>query len=128
MSGHHQSPPERTKRRTHIPSFVLRLRSQTKQATISENTSSEGSKTACRLHTLPPELRQEIFKPLLINWNGKTPNLIKALRPDEKLYNEAWALFCAFNVFTFHTKNGWGFGDMGKAAVLRLDKVKICIE
>jgi len=79
------------------------------------------------LHVLPPELREAIFKPLLVDWNGKTPNLIKALRPDRKLYNEALGVFYRHNIFTFHEGNGWSFGDMAKEAVLSLDRVRICI-
>jgi hypothetical protein len=78
------------------------------------------------LHILPPELREAIFKPLLVDWNGKTPNLIKALRPDRKLYNEALGVFYRHNIYTFHEGNGWSFGDMPKEAVLSLDRVRIC--
>jgi hypothetical protein len=78
------------------------------------------------LHTLPPELREAIFKPVLVDWNGQTPDLIKALRPDRKLYNEALALFYRHNIFTFHKGNGWSFGDMAKEAVLSLDTIRIC--
>lgn len=79
------------------------------------------------LHILPPELREAIFEPLLVDWNGKTPNLIKALRLDRKLYTEALGLFYKHNIFTFHEGNGWSFGDMAKEAVLSLDRVRICI-
>jgi hypothetical protein len=82
----------------------------------------------CLLHTLPPELREAIFKPLLVDWDGKTPNLVKALRPDKQLYNEALAIFYKFNVFIFHKGNGWSFGDMTKEAVLSLGRVRICVE
>jgi hypothetical protein len=78
------------------------------------------------LHILPPELREAIFKPLLVDRNGKTPNLIKALRPDRKLYKEALGVFYRHNIFTFHEGNGWSFGDMAKEAVLSLDRVRIC--
>jgi hypothetical protein len=57
----------------------------------------------CLLHTLPPELREAIFKPLLVDWDGKTPNLVKALRPDKQLYNEALAIFYN-STFSFSTK------------------------
>jgi hypothetical protein len=36
-------------------------------------------------HALPPELRQIIFR-MVLKWNGKTPALLKALRPDQLLY------------------------------------------
>jgi hypothetical protein len=82
----------------------------------------------CLLHTLPPELREVIIKPLLVDWTGKTPNLIKAFRPNKQLYNEALAIFYKFNIFTFHKGNFWSFGDMTKEAVLSLERVRICVE
>jgi len=89
---------------------------------------SKSTKMACPLHKLPPELRAEIFKPMLINWNGKTPALIKALRFDKKLYNEALDIVYKQNTFTFHRKNDWSFGDMTKEAVLSIERVKVVIE
>jgi hypothetical protein len=64
-----------------------------------------------------------------VRWlDRKTPNLIKALRPDKRLYNETLGIFYKNNIFTFHRGNGWSWGDMTKQAVLRFEKVKIFIE
>ena len=65
---------------------------------------------------------------MCMGWNGKTPNLIKALRPDRKLYTEALRVFYNHNVFIFHRRNGWSFSDMTKEAVLSFEKVKIVVE
>jgi len=80
------------------------------------------------LYKLPPELRYQIFKPLLIHWNGNMSNLIEALRPEEKLYHEALEIFYKENIFVFHRENGWSFRDMTKRAVLTIEKARIEIE
>ncbi|TVY89155.1 hypothetical protein LAWI1_G005798 [Lachnellula willkommii] len=70
----------------------------------------------------------QIFRPLCIEWNGKTPDLIKALRPDKKLYQEALYIFYRNNRFVLHKGNGWTFGDMTKKAVLTFTKITIVVE
>ena len=82
----------------------------------------------CTLYKLPPELWGGIFTPLYLDWNGKTPNLIKALRPEKKIYVEALEIFYKHNVFKLHSGNGWSFGDMTKGAVLSVARVRICVE
>jgi len=82
----------------------------------------------CLFYRLPPEVRGQIFRPLCIDWNGEIPNLIKALRPDGKLYHEALEIFVKNNVYVLHYGNRWTFGDMTKSAVLRLIKIKIDVE
>jgi hypothetical protein len=123
MPDHHGPPNDTLRQRDHISSFVLRLRTQK-----NKSITSKGSKTACPLHKLPPELREEIFKPLLVNWNGKTPSLIKALRPDKTLYSEALEIFYKHSRFIFHRENDWSFGDMTKEAVPSIGRVKIVVE
>jgi hypothetical protein len=99
-----------------------------KNSLASKLTTSKETKMACSLHKLPPELREEIFKQQLVHWDGKTPCLIKALRPDKKLYTQALGIFFRHNAFTFHKENNWSFGDMTQAAVLSIERVKISIE
>jgi hypothetical protein len=79
------------------------------------------------LHNLPPEVRELIFRPLCVCWNGKIPPLIKALRSDKRLYGEALDIFFKNNTFVFHAGNGWSFGDMTSEAVLSIQKVKIIV-
>jgi hypothetical protein len=65
----------------------------------------------CRkgFRAFPPEIRQMIFREAF-PWNGKTPALLKALRGDKVLYNEALHLF-QLNSYNLSYKNGWSFGD-----------------
>jgi hypothetical protein len=121
-------PSANTPRRRRSSSFILRLRSDLNKAMATETSPPSGNNMTSTLHRLPVELWEEIFKPLCADWNGKTPNLIKALRPDKKLYNEALRVFYKYNMFIFHRRNGWSFGDMTKEAVLSLEKVKIIIQ
>lgn len=76
----------------------------------------------------PPEIREQIFRPLCVQWNGRTPHLIKALRPDRELYQEALYIFYRNNRFRLHKWNGWTFGDMTKKAVLTFTKITIVVE
>ena len=62
-------------------------------------------------HALPPELRQMIFR-MVLEWNGKTPALLKALRPDQLLYEEALHLFFQINPYNLERKNGWSFEEI----------------
>ncbi|KAE8448354.1 hypothetical protein EG329_009598 [Mollisiaceae sp. DMI_Dod_QoI] len=77
---------------------------------------------------LPPEIRLQVWEYLCLDWNGKIPNVIKALRPDETLYKEALALFYRKNIYTFHSKNNWSFGDMTPGAVKTITKAVIHIQ
>jgi hypothetical protein len=84
---------------------------------------------ACNdFHRLPPEIRDQVFRPFCSKWNGRIPNLIKALRPDEKLYHEILDIFYKNNIFVLHRGNGWTFGDMMKKAVLTFTNMKIIVE
>lgn len=87
--------------------------------------SSTTTAMACAFDRLPPELRDQIFRPLCVGWDGKVPNLIKALRPNTKLYYEALDIFYRSNTFTLHRENDWSFGDMSKKAVLTFTKITV---
>jgi hypothetical protein len=65
----------------------------------------------CRkgFRAFPPEIRQMIFRETL-PWNGKTPALLKALRGDKVLYQEALHLFFQLNSYNLSCENGWSFG------------------
>jgi hypothetical protein len=49
-----------------------------------------------------------------VDWEGHTPNIIKALRPEKRLYREALKIFYRLNPYVFGKENDWGFGDMKK--------------
>jgi hypothetical protein len=76
---------------------------------------------------LPIELYEGIFTPLCVDWEGKTPNIIKALRPEKRLYNEALKIFFRHNTYVFHRENNWSFGDMTKDAVATIERVRIYV-
>jgi hypothetical protein len=76
---------------------------------------------------LPLELYEAIFMHLCADWKGRTPNIIKALRPNKKLYLEALRIFYRHNTYVFHRENNWSFGDMTKDAVATIEKVRIYI-
>ncbi|KAG4435980.1 hypothetical protein IFR05_008522 [Cadophora sp. M221] len=80
------------------------------------------------LHSIPPELRLMILKPLCTTWDGQAPNVIKALRNDWILYHEALEEFYRSNVYVFHKGNGWSFGDMTKEAVKSIRRARIVVE
>ncbi|PVH85774.1 hypothetical protein DL98DRAFT_650724 [Cadophora sp. DSE1049] len=80
------------------------------------------------LHQLPPDLRLVIFQPLCTNWDGKVPNIIKALRGDWKLYHEALEEFYRSNTFVFHSGNAWSFADMKSEAVESIRRARIVVE
>ncbi|KAH9215426.1 hypothetical protein DL95DRAFT_138312 [Leptodontidium sp. 2 PMI_412] len=80
------------------------------------------------LHSIPPELRLIILKPLCTTWDGQVPNVIKALRGDWRLYHEALEEFYRSSVYVFHKGNGWSFGDMTKDAVKSVRRARIVVE
>jgi hypothetical protein len=55
----------------------------------------------------------------------QVPDLIKALRLDARLYQEALALFRKFNTFILSERNDLTLGEMSKEAILPIEKVKI---
>src|SRR6266536_2785833 len=78
-------------------------------------------------YNVPAEIRELIFRPLCSDWNGQTPNIIKALRQDSTLYNEALHVFFKENAFVFHRGNGWSVGDMMPNGVLSIERIKIIV-
>jgi hypothetical protein len=65
------------------------------------------SPKACLFRKFPPEIREIIFKEA-IEWDGKMPNLIVALRGDPELYFEAHEVLCKSNVFIMSNRNEAG--------------------
>jgi hypothetical protein len=54
---------------------------------------------------LPIELYEGILTPLCVDWEGKTPNITKALRPNKRLYHEALKIFFRYNTYIFHRES-----------------------
>jgi hypothetical protein len=62
-------------------------------------------------------------------WNGKTPEIIKALSVHRKLHAEVMQAFSKMGyAYVLHRENNWGFGDMKKSAISTIKKVGIIIK
>ncbi len=78
------------------------------------------------LRTFPPEIREMIFNySNVLNWTGKTPALLVALRGDREIYNEALEICHKNNTFKLHRGNEWKTGDMAIAALRSIRTLEI---
>lgn len=84
---------------------------------------------SCTLNKIPPEIRDQIFNLTLDEeWTGQMPTLIKALRTDPKIYNEAIAIFYRMKyTYVLSSRNSWGLGSMSEAVLKTIKKVKISV-
>jgi hypothetical protein len=84
----------------------------------------------CSLNILPPEMRLKIFKLVLSDqWEGKVPALIKALRPVNKLYQEAITMFFTRSKrFRLHQGNDWKFGNMSDKVLSSIGRISIYLK
>jgi len=75
-------------------------------------------------------MREVIILLALSNeWNGKTPEIMQALRVDRKIHAEAMQAFHKMGyAYVLCRENNWGLGDMKKSAISTANKVKIIIE
>lgn len=78
--------------------------------------------------TLPPEIREKIFGPCLDVWIGETPELLKALRPEPILYNQALDLFYRQNTFVLGKRNAWSMEGMSEETIKSLEKIELLLE
>lgn len=62
--------------------------------------------STCTLLKLAPEVRIMIFE-LTVIWEGKTPNVIKALRGEAVLYEEVLAVLSRNCTFSLSYRNNW---------------------
>lgn len=53
----------------------------------------------CILHRMPFEIREKIFH-LTLEWTGKSPAMLVALRQEPELYKQALKVFYKTNIFT----------------------------
>lgn len=60
-------------------------------------------------------------------WNGKMPDIIRALRQDGELYYQAIGVFSCNVEFVLDEDNDWSFGNMGEGAILSIRKLKVVI-
>jgi hypothetical protein len=72
--------------------------------------SAEKPKPSNLLRKFPPEIREEIFKLTVGDWDDKTPALIKAIRGDREMYLEVMKIFYRINTFCSRRRNSWGKG------------------
>jgi len=81
----------------------------------------------CSPQTCSRAQREGVRSSLLLDedWEGKIPNIIKALRPERKLYGEALFYFTKRQTFRVHKGNLWSFLDMEKSAITTIIKLKI---
>jgi hypothetical protein len=79
------------------------------------------------LRDYPPEIRNGIYKAACA-FDGKMPDLIKALRQDPELYKDAMHVFLKSNTYILHDKNGWTFGDMGAKTVASIQRLHLIVE
>jgi hypothetical protein len=78
------------------------------------------------LRAFPAEVRNMVYR-AAGSFEGKAPNLIKALRADRELYDEAMKVFLESNTYILCSENGWGFGDMSEEALAGIKKLEIKI-
>jgi hypothetical protein len=73
---------------------------------------SKGVKyTSITLRRFPPELREMVFHSAMIKIEGKTPQLLIALRADRELYAEALIVYYKVNDFEVRYDIGWKWLD-----------------
>ncbi|KAH7418574.1 hypothetical protein BKA64DRAFT_203685 [Cadophora sp. MPI-SDFR-AT-0126] len=76
------------------------------------------------LRRFPPELRSLIFENI-IEWTGKTPDLIKALRGDEELYCESLDVLCKVSTFGISCRNIQNVASMPAHAMENVRRLEI---
>jgi len=83
--------------------------------------------------TLSAEVRVQIFKVSFSgegSWNGKTPNLIHALRTKESMnyYMEALEALRYVNPYGLGSWNRWGFWDMSAQQISELRMIEVEVQ
>lgn len=75
----------------------------------------------------PPEIRDEIYHfsledtwGYIFNKENKIPSLLKALRADQELYEEALAVFYKTNTFVLRQANQWSFQNMPQKLIAKI--------
>jgi hypothetical protein len=83
----------------------------------------------CTLIRLPVELRNIIYDLTLPDeWDGKTPEIIAALRQFGVLYDEVMEAFHEKKyAFMLHAGNDWSFKNMDPKVIATIHSVKLVI-
>jgi hypothetical protein len=79
------------------------------------------------LRIFPAEIREMVYG-LACVFDGKMPSLIKALRPDKVLYQEAIYWFYKNSTYKLGCASGWGFADMSGEMIGTIQKLQINLE
>lgn len=83
----------------------------------------------CTLMKVPLELRQMIYELALPEeWDGKTPEIIAALRQYGALYDEVMTAFHKKEyAFVLHAGNGWSFDGMIPKVLATIKTVRVVV-
>ncbi|KAL3427382.1 hypothetical protein PVAG01_00891 [Phlyctema vagabunda] len=76
------------------------------------------------LRILPAEVRFHIFE-YCLPWNGKSPNLLKALRSDPELHAEAMKFMELRRAFILRKENDWSLQSMPRKLTLNILKLEV---
>jgi hypothetical protein len=76
------------------------------------------------LKRLPPETKEQIFGDV-IEWHGKTPPVIAALRGDPTLYQEAFAALYKKGTFKIHLDNMESRASANPSTFKYIEKLEI---
>ncbi|KAE8448356.1 hypothetical protein EG329_009600 [Mollisiaceae sp. DMI_Dod_QoI] len=121
----------KTKSCASAPHRVYSLRAHKASNPYSKNFNNRQSTNSqtCTLMKLPVEIRDMIFKlSLPTEWNGKTPEVIKALRQFVLLYEEVMKIFYKRQyVYVLHQKNNWSFSGMEPKVIATIKAVKLMV-
>jgi hypothetical protein len=104
--------------------------SSIKTSRIVNSTFTNSLRSKCHVTPTPPfnriplEIRAMVFSEV-IEWKGKTPALIAALRGDPILYREALGVFRKTCTFTLHWDNEVTRKKMSQAAFQSIEKIRI---
>jgi hypothetical protein len=77
------------------------------------------------LKALPPGF-EKIYESACV-FGGKMPNLIRALRPDRELYEEAMHVSVQSDIFHLRKEKRWSIGRMTEGALARIQRLDISI-
>ena len=88
-----------------------------------DNCSMTSSPLAIR--KFPPEIRAMIFAGCINNVGYKTPTILKALRGDKEMYEEAIQIFYKLNWLRVKLSTLPGFEKMSKKAIENIRKLII---
>ncbi|CZR51033.1 uncharacterized protein PAC_00908 [Phialocephala subalpina] len=124
------SPPSKL-RSSATPHRMYNLRASNTNNPYRQNLNTRPSPNVqtCSLMKLPLELRNMVYNLALPEeWDGKSPELIKALRQFRMLYDEALLVFHKKEyIFVLGKGNNWSFEGMSTRTIATIKAVKIMV-